>query len=296
MASVTCRDCGVEFERTGSRGPAPVRCAECKVERRRASQRLNVPERTFRVLSLGAGQQSSALLLMSAAGMLPKLDVAVFADTGWERQVVYDHLDRLTARAAQAGIPVERVSVGNLRDDVLAADFVPMPVFARGERGQRVTFRQGCTVNWKIKPIRRRVRELAGPLAGLTVEMWLGISFDETFRMKQSRIDYIRHVYPLVDMRWERGDCQRYLAEHGFPGTPRSSCIGCPYKSGAQWREMARDAPGEFADAVEFDAALRSRPEPAYLHPSLKPLPLAVVQHGDQGDLFGEECEGYCGV
>lgn len=296
MASITCCDCGEEFGRIGTRGPAPVRCPECKIERRRASQRRDIPQRTFRVLSLGAGQQSSAILLMSAAGMLPKLDLAVFADTGWEREVTYQHLDRLTERAEAAGIPVERVSVGNLRADVLAGDFVPMPVFARGERGQRVVYRQGCTVNWKIKPIRRRIRELAGPLAGLTVEMWLGISADEVFRMKPSRIAYIRHHYPLVDMRWERSHCQRYLAEQGFPAAPRSSCIGCPYKSGQQWREMARDAPDEFADAAEFDAALRARPDPSYLHPSLKPLPLAVVSHGDQGDLFGEECEGYCGV
>ena len=34
------------------------------------------------VLSLGAGVQSSTLLLMSCRGVLPKLDAAIFADTG----------------------------------------------------------------------------------------------------------------------------------------------------------------------------------------------------------------------
>lgn len=34
----------------------------------------------LRVLSLGAGVQSSVLLLMSCRGELPKLDAAVFAD------------------------------------------------------------------------------------------------------------------------------------------------------------------------------------------------------------------------
>jgi hypothetical protein len=289
---LTCCDCGEEIERAGSRGPNPERCPTCKVERRRSAQRLDIAPRIFRVLSLGAGQQSSSLLLMSALGKLPKLDLAVFADTGWERQVTYDHLSRLERLAMDAGIPLRRVSVGNLRDDVLASDFVPMPVFGKWGN-KRVTFRQGCTRNFKIRPIRQVIRDAAGPLAGLTVHLWLGISFEETYRLKPSPIAYIEHVYPLVDMRWTRTDCQRFLREHDFGDTPRSSCVGCPYKSIGQWREMQRDAPDEWADAVAFDEALRQRPEPMWLHSSLKPLPLAVLQP-DQGDLFGEECEGYC--
>ncbi|MFJ2592233.1 hypothetical protein [Streptomyces erythrochromogenes] len=38
----------------------------------------------LRALSLGAGVRSSALLCLSADGTLPKIDIAVFADTGWE--------------------------------------------------------------------------------------------------------------------------------------------------------------------------------------------------------------------
>ncbi|WSA82652.1 hypothetical protein OG930_06905 [Streptomyces sp. NBC_01799] len=47
---------------------------------------------TLKVLSLGAGVQSTCLLLMAAEGHLPGLDVAIFADTGWEPRAVYDHL------------------------------------------------------------------------------------------------------------------------------------------------------------------------------------------------------------
>jgi hypothetical protein len=251
-------------------------------------------DRVFRVLALGAGQQSSALLLMSAAGMLPKLDVAVFADTQWERRVVYDNVDRLEGRTRQAGIRFERVSVGPLRDVALKGEFVPMPVYGRHE-GRDVVMRQSCTMNWKIRPIRRLVRELAGPLHGLRVEMWLGISFEETYRMKPSPVRYIEHVYPLIEMRWTRADCVRFLAQQGMTGVPRSSCIACPFKGAAEWRQMARDAPDEWADAVAFDEALRSRPDPLFVHHSRRPLPL-VLETPEQGDLFGEECQGICGV
>ncbi|KKN55324.1 hypothetical protein LCGC14_0583140, partial [marine sediment metagenome] len=43
----------------------------------------------LRILSLGAGVQSTAVLLMSCQGVLPPLDAAVFADTGWEPKAVY---------------------------------------------------------------------------------------------------------------------------------------------------------------------------------------------------------------
>lgn len=74
---------------------------------------------TLRLLSLGAGVQSTVLALMAAAGTLPGLDGAIFADTGWEPRRVYDHLDRLSDVLKGAGIPLYRVSKGNLRNDAL---------------------------------------------------------------------------------------------------------------------------------------------------------------------------------
>lgn len=70
-----------------------------------------------RVLSLGAGVQSSVLLLMSARGLLPRLDAAVFADTKWEPRAVYEHLDWLEA---EAGVPLVRTDNGrSLKQDTI---------------------------------------------------------------------------------------------------------------------------------------------------------------------------------
>lgn len=245
------------------------------------------------MLSLGAGQQSSALLALSAAGRLPRLDLVVFADTGWERQVVYDNVERLEKLAVSAGIQFERVTIGPLRDAALG-DFVPMPVFGYHD-DKPVVMRQQCTANWKIKPIRRKVREIAGPLHGLTVDMWLGISSEELYRMKDSPVDYIRHVYPLIDLGWTRADCIAFLAEQGLTDVPRSSCIACPFKSAEEYRRMADESPDEWADAVAFDEQLRSRDDPLYVHHSRKPLPL-VLGSRPETDLWGNECSGYCGV
>jgi hypothetical protein len=52
----------------------------------------------LRVLSLGAGVQSTTLARMAAHGIIdPMPDCAVFADTGWKPTVVYDHLASLTS-------------------------------------------------------------------------------------------------------------------------------------------------------------------------------------------------------
>jgi hypothetical protein len=90
---------------------------------------------TLRLLSLGAGRQSSALLKLSADGVLPKLDGAIFADTGWEPDTVYEHLDRLEVEVARpAGIPIYRVSNGNLRNDALDPNKMrSVPAFTMSE-------------------------------------------------------------------------------------------------------------------------------------------------------------------
>ncbi len=41
------------------------------------------------LLSLGAGVQSTTVLLLACEGEIPRFDVALFADTGWEPSAVY---------------------------------------------------------------------------------------------------------------------------------------------------------------------------------------------------------------
>ena len=53
----------------------------------------------MKILSLGAGVQSSTLAMMYAQGKLEGMpDAAIFADTGWEPRKVQDYLDWFEAR------------------------------------------------------------------------------------------------------------------------------------------------------------------------------------------------------
>ena len=247
----------------------------------------------MRILSLGAGVQSSTLLLMAREGELD-LDAAVFADTQWEPAAVYEHLDWLESVSS---VPVYRVTAGDLRADALEARSQSwMPVY--DSTGSQL--KRQCTRNYKIRPIRRQIRALGGGPRH-PVDQVIGISLDEWQRMRTSDVGYIRHVYPLVDRRMTRADCLVWLAQHGYPRPPRSHCIGCPFRTNDEWRALE---PAQWANAVDFDErirSVRSRTErrEVFLHRSGRPLAevdLRSQQDRGQLEMFDEECEGVCGV
>ena len=294
-------------------GPGRRRPATGNARPRGGAGMTGTGARLLRVLSLGARVQSSTLLLMSLAGELPRLDAAVFADTGWEPAAVYAHLERLEVAAEAAGVPIYRVSAGNLRADALDPGhrFASMPLHVRRPDGKRGMIRRQCTREYKITPIRRQVRALWQAAGRPPVEQWLGISSDEPQRMRSSGVAYITHHYPLVDLGLTRTDCQRWLEGHGWAQVPRSACVGCPFRSDARWRELRDHAPTEWADAVAFDEAIRGghvrlgRPAlngRAYLHRSLVPLDQADLKTPAAGsgagsgllEGFGNECQGVC--
>jgi len=253
------------------------------------------------LVSLGAGVQSTALLLMACHGEInPRPTEAIFADTGWEPAEVYAHLDWLESVSS---IPITRVRYHEQSIRERAIDNpagVDMPLYVVGQRGNGILRRQ-CTSKYKIGPIRRRTREVMREHGVDHVLAMMGISLDEAVRMRDSDVRYITNVYPLVDRRLTRHDCVLWLERHGYPLPPKSACIGCPYHNRAMWRDMARRQPREFADAVAFDEAMRdARPGyQSYLHRDRIPLRLIDLStpedHG-QLNLFDDECDGVCGV
>lgn len=269
----------------------------------------------IRVLSLGAGVQSTTLALMAAQGEIgPMPDCAVFADTGWEPKHVYEHLDRLEKLLP---FPVYRVSAGNLREKGIGATrpkgnflVLDIPVFVSDKGKPGGMTNRSCTRDYKIVPIQRKVRELVGltrkkaPKEPI-VEQWIGISLDETIRMKPNREAWITSRWPLIEQRMSRNDCLRWMERNGFPEPRKSSCIGCPYHSDAEWRAVKSD-PEAWADAIEIDERLRSKPAGAFslkgelfLHRTCKPLrevDLSTAEDRGQLNMFLNECEGMCGV
>ncbi len=137
------------------------------------------------------------------------------------------------------------------------------------------------------------------------------------------------HVYPLLDQamyadrkcknvgylprEMHRFDCQDWLKKYYPERTvPRSACLGCPFRTNAEWKRMRDESPEEWADAVAFDrdqrVADRDGPgrrglfvgEP-YIHRQLIPLDMVNLdgdgeKEGTSCGMLGDGFDGMCGV
>lgn len=263
----------------------------------------------LRGLSLGAGVQSSTLAILMARGDIEPCDHAIFADTGGEPQVVYDYLDYLIDLLP---FPVHVVSApgGALHDQVLDALKDPKnrcsnpPFMVRNkESGKAARLWRKCTLDHKILPIRRKLRELKAPRQ--KVLQAIGISTDEAHRAKPSQVKYIKNIFPLIDLGWSRFHCLEFLRDNGYRLPPKSACWFCPYMDNKRLRSMRDGMPNEWQKLVAFDHKIRELQKKTlnaaritgeiFIHRDCKPID--EVNLGlEQIDLFGEECEGMCGL
>ena len=276
------------------------------------------------ILSLGAGVQSTTVALMAAARLIePMPDAAIFADTGWEPRGVYDNLRWLTT---ELPYPVKVVSARRtIRQDIIdgvnstGQPFLTIPARIINPDGSKGLSRRQCTAEYKIRPITQGIRSLLGVAPkervdnNVRVEEWFGISTDEAIRMRDSKFHYIDNRYPLIELNMSRNDCLAWLRQH-YPdqATPRSACVGCPFRTNEEWIHLRDDDPDGFQDAVDIDYLIREPDYPdatigtPYLHSSYKPLDIAVAEYEEHKAAnptfmdfdagFGEECEGMCGV
>ena len=223
----------------------------------------------LRILSLGAGRQSTALYLMAQKGIVEPFDLAIFADTKFESRVTYDHL----AWLEQVGkVPILKVSRGDIRADIEAGMLrerkqngsVSMPFFTitGGKVGR---MRRQCTKEYKVEPIQKEIRHILGiaprraaPLKA--VQLAIGFSWDERQRVFPDRYRSTVNVFPLIEMRWTVERCLAWLSLN-YPGiiVPRSSCIGCPYHNNHEWRSIRDGRPEEWHAAIDFDNTIRRK-------------------------------------
>lgn len=246
------------------------------------------------VLSLGLGVQSSTIYLMACEGEV-EIESAVFADPQWESQRTYDWL----AQLQQKPIPIHHITRGNIREDALSGHgrFASMPLYQKNADGSRGIARRQCTNEYKVAPIQRLLRSW-GATHRNPVDLAIGISLEEVHRARDSRVKYIRHVFPLLDRRMTRADCLVWLEKHGYPAPAKSACVGCPFRRNPAWRDLT---PAEWADAIDFDKRIRHDPKgywrgERFLHDSLVPLEMADIRsEQDRGQMDMFMSDG-CGV
>ena len=267
--------------------------------------------RALTIISLGVGVQSSTMALMSAKGILPKVDGAIFADTKNEPKAIELYLNFLKKILP---FPVYQVSRSNIYDDFIknveqGIRSPNPPLFTQNKiTGKKGMLLRQCTNDYKIAVIRKKIRELCN--VGYKkrfpkdkyVEQWIGISTDEIQRMKPSKDKYILNRFPLIEMKMSRQDCLDWMKEQNIPLPEKSACIICPYHNDNYWHFMKTERPSEFEQAVAFDRKIRNGSakikDNLYLHRSCKPLEEIEFNKKEtdkQLDMFNNECTGMCG-
>jgi hypothetical protein len=182
-----------------------------------------------------------------------------------------------------------------------------VPHYATNADGSAGHGPRQCTHDFKITPMMREARIIMKAHGAKHVVQWIGISTDEAHRMKPSRVKYATSRWPLIAAGISRRMCLAWMEARGYPTPPRSACVFCPYHSDHEWRRLRDKEPDEFAKAVEFERAYQAAKIQTvskkgfvpYLHSSRVPLDQVDfstdVERG-QGLLWGNECEGMCGV
>jgi hypothetical protein len=266
-----------------------------------ARVKFNTTLSPVNILSLGAGKQSTYMLIQALSGHFGSIpDYAVFADTGDEPEYVYTQLAFLKNYCLRHfKFQIVTVSGGNLQQDILShlkssAKSVATPPFWSNNGGN---LRRSCTDKLKIRPVRKFIRSV---MDKRPVKLWIGISYDEIERQRISDVNYISHFYPLIEQKITLSKIKSYFQKNNYPEPGKSSCITCPFHSKTYWRKIKQVEPNSFQSAIDFDKKIRhfkKNQEQFFLHRDRIPLSQSI--HSSQYSLFPElieECEGLCGL
>ena len=242
----------------------------------------------MKILSFGAGMQSTALALMSCENSLslkkgqpmPHPDVPIYAlvifcDLGMEPSWVMDQVMFTQDACEQVKISFK------ILDSPLHEDFmrnfgerrtVSIPWWTLRGDGHKAKMPRNCTIDYKIEVIAKYVRwEVLGYRKGQRLrpedrkahEMHMGFSYEEQKRCKESTNPMFVNHYPLVEMKLVRADNYAYIRDVWGLETRASACTFCPFHRNYFFRYLRENLPEEYAQLVMVDELLRDKtPKP----------------------------------
>lgn len=227
----------------------------------------------MKILSCGAGMQSTALALMSCENKMkgiihanvPVYDAVIFCDLGLEPYWVKDQVDFIKKACEDAGIPFYKIE-SNLYQDYMdnfgRGHVSSIPFWSVDENGKKAKMRRHCTLDYKIALIEKFLRyELLGykkfqrlkPEDLMGHEMHIGFSFEERKRMSKDYSKLFVKKYPLIDMKWERADSYKYILEVWGLDTKASACNFCPFHKNYFFMHLKDNSRDDYEKTVAFD-------------------------------------------
>ena len=201
------------------------------------------------VLSFGGGVQSFSLLLLIKEGILPPPDIILHSATGSEMPHTDEIIKIGIEIAKEINIPFHIVSShrGKLHEDYMKNGNLP------------VVGIRSCTVNFKIFPQRRFIREIVGNKNGkVLANTWLGITTDESKREVESNLKWIQNKFPLLELNYSRKDCIELNSKYNY-SVKKSGCFCCPYAGKKHFVKLYQEHPELFEIVKQMESKFHQR-------------------------------------
>lgn len=238
----------------------------------------------MKILSFGAGMQSTALALMSCENaikktpvypLVPVYDAVIFCDLGLEPTWVYQQMEFTRRSCESAGIFFKVLNTPLYQD--FKTNFgerraISIPWWTLKEDGHKSRMPRNCTIDYKVKTIGQYVRwDLLGyrkhqrlrPEDIKAHEMHMGFSVEESRRCKDSINPLFINKFPLVEMGMTRADNYKYILETWGLDTKASACAFCPFHRNYFYEYIREHEEATYSKVVEIDHLLRDKtPKP----------------------------------
>lgn len=240
----------------------------------------------MKILSCGAGMQSTALALMSCANKLikdgvtdkftytkqvPIYDLVLFCDLGLEPSWVMSQVYFIKEACKWAGIPFY-ILKSDLHEDYISnfgkKRVVSIPFWTVDTDGKKGKMMRNCTLEYKITLMQNFVRwDILGYRKGQRTkpedlkahEMHLGFSAEEKQRCKDNPHKMFVNRFPLVEMGLERKDNYAYTCDVWGLETKASACCFCPFHTNYFFRFLKNNHKYEYEKTVKFDEMLENQ-------------------------------------
>jgi hypothetical protein len=199
------------------------------------------------VLSLGAGVNSTALLVLKAQGKV-NFDFALFADTGNENPETYEYLENVIKPFCQKNnidleiIKRENNNYETLKDWCVNHKLIPSRKFG------------ACRDKFKITVIRKYLKKYY-PFVykNKEIETLIGFCVGEEGR-RQGYVGITQNYrFPLMELGLDRRGCVRVIREAGLPIPVKSGCTFCPHQPLESWIALYNKHPELFAEAEALE-------------------------------------------
>lgn len=249
----------------------------------------------MKILSCGAGMQSTALALMSCENALavkglrrpyipefelpnpkvPIYDLVIFCDLGMEPGWVMYQWEFIEKACESAGIKAVKLKTdlyGHFMENFGERRTVSIPWWTLGDDGKKSKMPRNCTIDFKVEMISKHIRwEVLGYRKGQRLkdcdkkahEMHMGFSLEEANRCNDSPNPMFVNQFPLVAMRWTRAESYAYCLEVWGLDTKASACSFCPFHQNYFYKHLKENRPEEYAELLKVDNLLRDKnPKP----------------------------------